>query len=121
MAITNNQAANRDNTTIINNNNNIISSPNRNASYTLADNNSNNNTSTSNNSVHINNDRVIALEKEVSLLKMKLEKSSEAYQQIVNQSKRDKELESQLKDANDKINSLKVEKHTLELSVKVNR
>ena len=62
---------------------------------------------------------MITLEKEVLLLKSKLEKSSEAYQHIVNQSKKDKDIELQLKEANEKINSLKVEKHTLELSVKV--
>jgi phosphatidate phosphatase PAH1 len=86
----------------------------------------NNNTSTNNNSNSSSsggsssgNDRVITLEKEVLQLKSKLEKSSEAYQQIVNQSKKDKDVELQLKEANEKINSLKVEKHTLELSVKV--
>ena len=78
----------------------------------------NNNTSSSSSSNN-NNDRVITLEKEVLQLRSKLEKSSEAYQQIVNQSKKDKDVELQLKEANEKINSLKVEKHTLELSVKV--
>ena len=78
-----------------------------------------NNNSNNNNNNNSSNDRVIALEKEVLQLKSKLEKSSEAYQQIVNQSKKDKNIELQLKEANEKINSLKVEKHTLELSVKV--